>query len=326
MSNFARLLEKREYMVNRELIRLKTVQIVYSYYVNGLDKLGEQGVKTSEGELLFSLDKAYELYHGMLMLLLEIRRVATEDVEQKNLRNRQLGKSEIVDERLANNRLLEKIAENEQLREFREKNNQFWIEDEEMAKNIYRKFVQSEDYATYMKSEDNFSNDVEAIRKMYRNCICNNDEIASALEDKCIYWNDDKFIIDTFVLKTLRLFKEDSTPEMTLLPKYEKDEDRQFAIQLFHYSIENGPYYRSLIEANAINWDMRRIATIDIAIVQTGLAEICSFPTIPVPVSINEYINIAKVYCAQRNWGYVNATLDKITKQLTSEGKIIKNK
>lgn len=324
MCNFASLLEKREYMVNRELIRLKTVQIVYSYYVNGSDKLGEKGISTSEKELFFSLDKAYELYHGMLALLLEIRRVAIEDFEQKKLRNRQLGKNEVVDNRFVNNRLLQIISENEQLREFREKNNQFWIEDEAMARNIFNQFTQTSDYETYLKGEDNFENDAEAIRRLYRTCICNNDEVTAALEDKCIYWNDDKYIIDTFILKTLRLFKEDADPNMPLLPQYERNEDKEFALQLFHYAIENGEYYRSLIEENAVNWDMRRIATMDIVIVQTGLAEICSFPTIPVAVSINEYINIAKVYSAQRNWGYVNATLDKIAKQLLAEGKIEK--
>ena len=324
MCNFASLLEKREYMVNRELIRLKTVQIVYSYYMNGLAEKGTQGINASEKELLFSLDKSYELYQALLALLLEVRRVAIEDAEQRKERNKQLGQNEPVETRFINNRLLEMLATNEQLLAFREKNNQMWIEDEEMVKNLYRTYIQSKEYAEYIESAMSFDNDQEAIRKFYRILVCSNDDIAATLEDKCIYWNDDKYIIDTFILKTLRLFKEDADPNMPLLPQYERNEDKEFALQLFHYAIENGEYYRSLIEENAVNWDMRRIATMDIVIVQTGLAEICSFPTIPVAVSINEYINIAKVYSAQRNWGYVNATLDKIAKQLLAEGKIEK--
>ena len=129
-------------MVNRELIRLKTVQIVYSYYKNGLEEMGTQGINASEKELIFSLDKAYELYHAMLALLLEVRRVAIDDVEQRKLRNQQLGTSAPIDTRFINNRLLDIIATNEQLLEFREKHNQTWIEDEEMIKNLYRTYPQ----------------------------------------------------------------------------------------------------------------------------------------------------------------------------------------
>lgn len=312
-------------MVNRELIRLKVVQIAYSYYVNGMNEQGQKGYETSQKELLFSLDKAYELYHTMLALLLEVRRVAVEDVEQRRLRNTQLGKKEAVDTRFVDNRLLKIMAANEQLHEFQEKNNQVWIEDEEMAKNIYRKYIQSEEYAEYLKSEDCFKSDQEAIRKFYRTCIYNNDEVYDALEDKSIYWNDDKFVIDTFVMKTIKNIKESDDVSAPLLPQYERMEDLEFAVKLHKYTIENGEYYRSLIEKNAVNWDMRRIALMDIVIIQTGLAEITSFPTIPVAVSINEYINISKMYSSTRNWTYVNASLDNITKQLISDGTLDKD-
>lgn len=311
-------------MINRELIRLKVVQITYSYYVNGMDQMGAKGIENSRKELLFSLDKAYELYHAMLALLLEVRRVAIEDVEQKKLRNMQLGKKNAVDTRLVDNRLLEMLAENEQLREFREKNNQTWIEDEEMVKSIYRSFIQSAEYANYLDSTDNFKSDQEAIRKLYRTCICNNDDVYAALEDKCIYWNDDKYVIDTFVLKTIKNFKEDSDTNTPLLPQYERLEDMEFAVKLHQYAIENSEYYRSLIKDNSVNWDMHRIALMDTVIIQIGLAEITSFPTIPVPVSINEYINISKMYSTTRNWSYVNACLDNIVKQLVKENKLTK--
>lgn len=310
-------------MVNRELIRLKAVQIIYSYYINGMEKQGKKGIETSQKELLFSLDKAYELYHAMLALLLEVRRVAVEDVEQRTLRNKQLGRNEIVDTRFINNRLLKMLAENEQLREFRDKNNQLWIEDEEMAKTIYKNFVQSNEYQEYLASEDNFKNDQEAVRKLYRIAICDNDEIGEALEDKCVYWNDDKYIIDTFVLKTIKQIKEENTPNTPLLPQYERNEDMEFAVKLHKYAIENAEYYRSLIEEHSVNWDMHRIALMDTIIIQIGLAEITSFPTIPVAVSINEYINISKMYSTSRNWTYVNACLDNITKKLIREKKLI---
>lgn len=311
-------------MVNRELIRLKAVQIIYSYYASGMNEQGKKGIETSQKELLFSLDKAYDLYHAMLQLLLEVRRVAVEDVEQRSLRNKQLSKNLIIDTRFANNRLLHLLAENEQLRDFTDKNNQLWAEDEEMIKNIYRAFCKSSDYEMYLKEEDSFQNDADCIRRLYRSFIVENDDIAAALEDKSIFWNDDKHIVDTFVLKTIKQMREDNAPDTPLLPQYERTEDMEFAVQLHKYTIENGEYYRTLIEEKSINWDMHRIALMDTVIMQTALAEITSFPTIPVAVSINEYINISKMYSTNRNWSYVNATLDNITKQLEAEGKIEK--
>lgn len=310
-------------MVNRELIRLKTVQIVYSYFVNGLEEKGPQGINASEKELLFSLDKAYDLYHTMLALLLEVRRVAIEDIELRQMRSKQLGNNENVNTRLANNRLLKMLADNEQLREFTDKNNQAWISDEALAKDILKQLTESSDYETYLAEEDCFKNDQEIIRKMYRNIICENEKISMALEDMCIYWNDDKFIIDTFILKTIKLFKETSTPDMPLLPQYEHLDDKDYAVKLFRHAVENAEYYRSLIKKNAVNWDMNRIALMDIVIIQTALAEIIAFPNIPIAVSINEYINISKMYSTTRNWTFVNAALDNISKQLEREHKII---
>ena len=315
---------KEYFMVNRELIRLKAVQIVFSYYACRMEEQGTQSISNSQKELLFSLDKSYELYHAMLALLLEIRRVAVEDVEQRSLRNKQLGLTESVSTRFTDNRFLQILAENAQLQEFRDKNNQFWIEDEEMVKTLYRQFVHSGCYEEYIKSEDTFQSDQNCIRNLYRSIICNNESVSESLEDKSIYWNDDKHIVDTFVLKTIKMLQEESTPNTPLLPQYDRQEDMEFAVKLHRYAIENAPYYRSLIEQKSVNWDFNRIALMDTIIMQTALAEITSFPTIPVAVSLNEYINIAKMYSTPRNASYVNATLDAICKELEAEGKLEK--
>ena len=311
-------------MVNRELIRLKAVQIIYSYYACGAEEQGAKGISNSQKELLFSLDKSYELYHAMMALLLEVRRVAVEDVEQRSLRNKQLGLQECVSTRFTHNRLLQLLAENAQLQEFRDKNNQVWIEDEEMVKNLYRQFLQSSDYEEYLHAEDSFRNDQECIRRLYRNLLCDSEAVAESLEDKSIYWNDDKHIVDTFVLKTIKMLDENSTANTPLLPQYDRQEDMEFAVKLHKCAIENGAYYRTLIEKKSVNWDLHRIALMDTVIMQTALAEITSFPTIPVAVSLNEYINISKMYSTSRNWSYVNATLDAICKELEAEGKLEK--
>lgn len=310
-------------MINRELIRQKTVQIVYSYYLNQQQEGSSKGLSTVEKELIFSMDKAYEMYHAMLYLLVEVQRVAVEDVEFKEMRSRQLSLTAPIDHRMAENRLLTMISENEALKEWAEQNNQFWSLDINMIENMYRAFIQTEDYQRYLEQEPSFEADSNIIRRFYRTMVCENEEINIALEDKSIYWNDDRHIIDTFVLKTLKMFKEGTTTDMALLPQYQSQDDLQYAINLLRHSIQNDQYYRSLIEQYAKGWDMHRIATMDIIIMQTALAEIISFPSIPIPVSINEYVNISKMYSTQKNWTYVNAALDAITKQLQAEHKII---
>lgn len=310
-------------MINRELIRQKTVQIVYSYYLNQQQEGSSKGLSTVEKELIFSMDKAYEMYHAMLYLLVEVQRVAVEDVEFKEMRSRQLSLTAPIDRRMAENRLLTMISENEALKEWAEQNNQFWSLDINMIENMYRAFIQTEDYQRYLEQEPSFEADSNIIRRFYRTMVCENEEINIALEDKSIYWNDDRHIIDTFVLKTLKLFKENTTTDMALLPQYQSQDDLQYAINLLRHSIKNDQYYRSLIEQYAKGWDMHRIAMMDIIIMQTALAEIISFPSIPIPVSINEYVNISKMYSTQKNWTYVNAALDAITKQLQAEHKII---
>lgn len=310
-------------MINRELIRQKTIQIVYSYYLNQQQEGASKGLSATEKELIFSLDKAYELYHAMLYLLVELQHIAIEDVDFKEMRSRQLSLTAPIDRRMADNRLLSMISSNQALIDWAEQNNQFWNLDVKMIENLYRAFIQTEDYQRYLETEPSFEADAKIIRRFYRTMVCENEEIDLALEDKSIYWIDDRHVIDTFVIKTLKLFKEDTTPDMELLPQYQSQDDLQYAISLLRHSIQNDHYYRSLIEQYAKGWDMHRIATMDIVIIQTALAEIISFPSIPIPVSINEYVNISKMYSTQKNWTYVNAAIDAITKQLQAEHKIL---
>jgi len=138
-------------------------------------------------------------------------------------------------------------------------------------------------------------------------------------------WNDDKEIVDTFVLKTIKRFEEKNGANQELLPEFKDDEDQEFARRLFRRTILNADYYRHLVSENTKNWDLDRIAFMDIIIMQTALAEILSFPNIPVSVSLNEYVEIAKLYSTAKSGSFINGTLDGIVNQLKKEGKLTKN-
>jgi transcription antitermination factor NusB len=159
----------------------------------------------------------------------------------------------------------------------------------------------------------------------YKNIIFNNIELDQVLEDQSLYWNDDKEIVDTFVLKTIKRFDEKNGAKQELLPEFKDEEDQDFARRLFRRTILNADYYRHLISENTKNWDLDRVAFMDVVIMQIALAEILSFPNIPVSVSLNEYVEIAKLYSTPKSGGFINGTLDGIVNSLKKENKLTKN-
>lgn len=307
-------------MINRELIRIKVVQLVYAYYQNE-----GKTMEAAEKEFVFSLDKAYELYHTLLLLLLSINHMATRMVEMQQSRARRLHERDDVPTKFINNRFIAQLKANRQLKAFADAHGSIWTDEEELLRQIYKEITQQEFYIDYMRSgESSYEEDRELWRKIYRTFICNNDRLDEILEDNSLYWNDDKVVIDTFVMKTIRRFEEENGAEQPLLPEYKSEEDLEFALQLFRTAIANETYFRQLISEQTQNWELERIATMDLVIMQIAMAEITSFPGIPLSVSINEYVEVAKVYSTPRSGSYINGMLDTMAKRLIAEGKLEK--
>ena len=309
-------------MINRELIRLKLVQITYSYYQSG-----GKNPAAAEKELLLSLSRAYDLYNSMLLLMLELNRMALRLLEMRQSRANRLGETDLVNAKFVENRFMKQLESNKQLKEYRNNNQRFdWADQEEYVRSLYGKIEESEFYNAYMTSGKNsYEEDREVWRLIYRHLICNNEELDAVLEEMDLYWNDDKVIVDTFVLKTINRFTPESTDEQPLMPEYKDSSDKDFAIRLLDKAISNKDYYYDLIASTTRKWDIKRVALMDRIILQIALAEIISFPGIPVSVSINEYVEIAKMYSTSKSGKYINATLDNIAKRLIEENKLIKN-
>lgn len=307
-------------MINREIIRLKVVQITYAYYQNG-----GKNIDVAEKELFFSLSKAYDLYNYLLLLMVEINRIAVRSVETAQNRYKRIQEGEVPSTKFAENRFIAQLEINKQLVEFQESKKKNWNNEEDFVRSLYNRIVQTDYYKEYMESQtSSYAEDREIWRKIYKNMICNNEEIDSLLEDMSLYWNDDKYIVDTFVLKTIKRFDEKQGAKQELLPEFKDEEDREFAHRLFRHSLLNADYYRKLITENAKNWDFSRMALMDLVIMQIALSEILSFPNIPLNVSLNEYVDIAKIYSTPRSGSYVNGLLDNIAKKLIAENKLVK--
>ena len=308
-------------MVNRELIRIKIVQLTYAYYQNG-----GRNMDVAEKELLFSLSKAYHLYNHLLALIVavsdEARKHYDTECSKATREHLEMPSSKFVDNSFA---LI--LAGNEQLSTFRNEQKTSWNDDIDFVRKLYNQIVNSQTYKDYMESgESSFEEDRELWRKLYRTLVMDNDELDAVLEEKSLYWNDDKEIVDTFVLKTIKRFDEKNMEEQVLLPMYDKEEDHQFAIGLFRETLHRGPELRQLIRENAKNWDFNRIALMDLVITQTALAEVLTFDSIPLNITFSEYIDIARCYSTPKSYAYVNGMLDGIVKRLRSEGRTTKER
>jgi N utilization substance protein B len=307
-------------MINRKLIRIKAVQVAYAHNLS-------EARRPEDGEniLLSSLGTAYDLYNTMLSLMVEISRLALRAHEAQATRAKRLGLSE-PSRKFVDNRFMLQLESNRQLQENRKAQRLDWSNEEEFVRTLYNKVVESDFFRDYMESGvDSYEEDRELWRKVYRYVIVDNESIDDLLEDVNIYWNDDRFIIDTFVLKTINRFSPESNDDQPLLPEFRNEEDLEFARKLVFQALNGADYYRNLIAQNTRNWDVERVPLMDRIIMQVALAEITSFPTIPLSVSINEYIEIAKSYSTPNSARYINATLDGISKKLIAEHKLTKN-
>ncbi|MGN0053970.1 MAG: transcription antitermination factor NusB [Bacteroides sp.] len=308
-------------MINRILIRLKIIQIVYAYYQNG-----SKNLDAAEKELFFSLSKAYDLYNYLLMLMIAITAYAQKRIDAGKAKLAPSPEELSPNMKFVENRFIAQLEVNKQLTDFIANQKRTWANDEDFVKGMYDKIVASDIYKEYMAAEEkSYEADRELWRKLYKNFIFNNDDLDMLLEDQSLYWNDDKEIVDTFVLKTIKRFDEKNGANQELLPEFKDDEDREFARRLFRRTILNCDYYRHLISENTRNWDLERVAFMDVIVMQCALAEILSFPNIPVSVSLNEYVDIAKVYSTAKSGSFVNGTLDGIVNVLKKEGKLTKN-
>ena len=307
-------------MINRELIRIKIVQLTYAYYQNG-----NKNIDTAEKELMFSLSKAYDLYNYLLALIVGITREARRHLEVAETRAKREGEP-MPSTKFVYNRFAIQLEGNKMLNDFMETQKRNWDDEPEFLKKLFTQITESQIYKDYMASEtDDYQTDRELWRKLYRTLIENNSDLDALLEEQSLYWNDDKEVVDTFVLKTIKRFEEKNRSTQELLPEYDSEEDKEYARKLFRAAIMNADEYQHYMSEASQNWDFSRLAYMDIVIMQIAIAEMMTFPTIPVSVTINEYVEIAKLYSTPRSGSYINGMLDTIARHLIGTGRLLKH-
>ena len=308
-------------MINRILIRTRIVQIVYAWYQNT-----NKDLRTAEKELLFGLQKSYDLYYYLLLLMVELTKAYDARVEAK--RNKYLPTDEDLNPntRLIENKFIGQLSQNHQFNKYLNERPMSWREHDAFVKNLLDEIIASDIYAEYAnETKTDYNDDREFWRKIFKQFILDNEKLEEILEDESIFWNDDIEIVQTFVMKSIRQFSEENGENQRRLPMFKDDEDRQFALKLLHDTILNEQKYRQLIETHSEKWDFDRIAFMDMIIMQIALAEIHTFETIPTSVSLNEYIEIAKSYSTPKSGTFVNGILDAIVADLRKNNIIFKH-
>ena len=306
-------------MINRKLIRVKIVQLTYAYYQNG-----HHNMDTAEKELLFSLSKAYDLYNYLLGLIVAITQEERRRVDIATRRAEREG-TETPSQRFAFNKFATQLEENKQLNLFMEDKKMSWENDVEAVRKLCDQIEQSPLYQEYMMSDaEDYETDRELWRRIYRTLIQGNEDLDAILEEKSLYCNDDKEIVDTFVLKTIKRFDPANKADQELLPEYDDTEDREYALKLFRSTILNADTYQRYMSETSRNWNFSRLAYMDVVLMQIAIAEMLTFPNIPISVTINEYVDLAKLYSTPKSGGYINGMLDAIARHLVDTGRLLK--
>lgn len=307
-------------MFSRRFLRIKVVKALYAHQTGAADT-----VAIEEKELLKGLDKDYDLYHYVLSLISEVKRYAEERIELA--RNKHLPTAEDLNPNLkfVTNEVVARIEADAELDHILAIRKLGWAAYPELIKHLYVKMTESEYYKAYMASEGrSFAEDRRLVEEFYIQTVQDDEMLCSILEENSLTWGDAIDFVLIMVLRTLGGMKA-SQEKLPLQPQFKSDEDMAFVRRLFAEAVVGYKENLATVEQFTKNWDVERIAVMDNVIMTTALAELLNFDSIPVKVTLDEYIEIAKYYSTMGSSTFINGILDKIVEQLTAEGKINKS-
>ena len=308
-------------MLNRRHIRIKVMQTLYAS--QGIES---DNVKANEKFLLQSLNSMYDLFLAQLSLLMEVHRKAKDRLEKSQQKLLATQEDKNPNSKFVNNEVLKLISLNQNLKDHIENQKEnLWYLDFEYVDVILKNMLHSDLYKDYMATKTStFNEDKNFVIDLFTDIIAPNDKLYDYFEDKRITWLDDLPVVNTVILKLIKKVKP-STPEHFFTPELFRDmEDKTFGVELLKKTILNQSKFNEEISAKTKNWDSDRITHIDTILMQMAICEFQKFPSIPIKVTINEYLEIAKEYSTPKSSTFINGILDKIIKEYSSNGKLNK--
>ena len=308
-------------MLNRRHIRVKVMQSIYAMHQNGSDSIEKE-----EKFLLFSIENILDLYLIMLSALIEIRKKEVVFLEKSAEKHLATKEERDPNKKFVNNAIFDLLEENNSLSvalETRNINN--WSENDDYILLLLAAIKESELYENYMANDKNtFEEDKNFIVDVFTELIAPNEKLYDYLEDHKLTWIDDIPMVNTQIVKQLKGLKS-ATDDSLRVPKLYKDtEDREYVFNLFRKTVLNEADLAKEFIDKTPNWDVERIAEIDTIILKMAICEFLKFPSIPVKVTINEYLEIAKEYSTPKSSIFINGILDNLVKELTLSKKLVK--
>jgi len=306
-------------MISRRLIRVKVFKVLFSRINSGSDS-----ISGAEKELLISCDKTLELYYFLLSLPIALKKVAEARIETGLKKFQPTAEESTPNRRFVDNQFIQKLESNEPLVKFCESNGQFWMENEAFVKKLFNVLIQREYYQEYMNAQtSSFEDDLKLVVNIFENELDENEDFYTILEDSNLYWIDDLAFVINIILKKLSVQKLNT--RITHPQVFIKDEDKEYALRLLTQAMINYDEYIELMNKYVLNWDPDRLAATDTSLIVLGITEAICFPNIPLKVTINEYVELAKYYSTPNSKVFVNGILDKILLGLQRDGKIEKS-
>lgn len=303
-------------MISRRLLRIKALMALYAF-----NRREDDDIELAEKELFFSIGKTYDLYHYLLLLVIEVADIAAEKIEQA--RQKKIPTPEDLDPntRFIDNRVIDQLRRNKTFNGYVSARKLSWANYQHIPRLMYNKMIAWDKYEEYMKADvQGYAGDKKFVISLVTRLFAESEDLESNFEEQSIYWNDDTEYVAVMIEKTLKKFKAEDGENARMMPLFKNREDEDFVKILFRKAVLHTRNNSELIDRNTTNWEIERIALMDILVMQLAITEIMEFPEIPVKVTLNEYIEIAKYYCTSKSSTFVNGILDNIVKEIRERG------
>ncbi|HKR05972.1 MAG TPA: transcription antitermination factor NusB [Bacteroidia bacterium] len=307
-------------MLSRRHLRIRVLQGLYSYYQSH----HKDAVKT-EHEIFKGIDNTYDLYIYLLLFFTGL--AGQEQIHRVDLPPKFITSdtAKPVINSFSENKVVMILSENAALTKIAKKNSISWQADTELLKKSFHQLKITDEYKRYVTTADHtIQQDTEFCIWLFKKLVIESDLFLNTIEEKNIYWMDGFQFAGSMVLRAIKTIPghaHEFTPGY--IYKDEKD-DRQFVKLLLHNTIKNDEWFTKLIDDKTKNWDVERIALMDVILLKMSLCEVLHLPTVPVKVSINEYLDIAKDFSTPKSNHFINGIIDKLVMDLKNENKIVK--
>ncbi|WP_374950330.1 transcription antitermination factor NusB [Mucilaginibacter sp.] len=309
-------------MLNRRHLRVKVLQSLYAFHQSST-----KDVKAHEKFLLGSIDQVFEMYVWMLSLINEVADYTSRDAEERANKHLPTAEDLNANVKLLSNKFILSLAENNEFSIALKKYKVDWSFDPELAKSLFDTLKASPEYAEYLaKEDDSIHSDKDIIKFIFKKVILKSSLAEQVFEDKFIFWPVDREVLQALIAKTFKNFANDEDLKKNQLAEISGNwaEDKEFVINLFEQTIRYDSQYQELIAEKTQNWEPDRIAMMDTLLMKMAIVEFINFTSIPVKVTINEYLEISKEFSTPKSNSFINGILDKILFELKAQNKVRK--